>query len=127
MDFLNGELQLRPTFKQTMDSFRQVIPTIVDARIHEERLRPARIAVAKKAQEEKLAKAMSDAPRVSVSQGLDKEMLLSNITSEQVDGVSESGREALPDGHFVKEISDSYFNKEKTLLSANGIESKDKD
>jgi hypothetical protein len=36
-------------------------------------------------------------------------------------------KQSIPEGHFVKEISDSYFIKEKTLLSANGLESKNPD
>jgi hypothetical protein len=42
----------------------------------------------------------------------------------RVDDMSDDPRSSLPDGHFIKKISDDYFNKEKTLLSANGLESK---
>ena len=58
LEYSNGELAMRPTFKQTMDSFRQVIPTIVDARIAEESKRPYRAkaaAAAKKAAAERNA------------------------------------------------------------------------
>ena len=51
MELINCELQTRPTFRQALDSFRQCVPIITDAKIIEKERREKAQEVRKKREE----------------------------------------------------------------------------
>ena len=96
IELMNCELMTRPTFKQAMESFRQCIPTIVEARIQEKEKQLKSALVQK-------MKAEGDAAQ-----------------EEEV----EEKRAPLKQKDLARQISEKYSQKE-SILSADGLESKD--